>query len=105
VPIVGDWDGNGTATIGVFRPEEGKFYLRNANSPGDPDHAITMGRAGDVPLAGDWDGDGTSTIGAFRPADATFYLRGSHGAEVVNGAKATFGLASDLPVVGNWDAK
>jgi hypothetical protein len=56
IPIVGDWDGNGTVTIGVYRPVGSIFYLRNNNTPGFPDLSISYGASGDRPLAGDWDG-------------------------------------------------
>src|SRR6266540_1576705 len=60
-PIVGDWDGNGTVTIGVYR--NGVFYLRNYNTIGIADVYFPFGSPGDQPVAGDWDGDGTDTIG------------------------------------------
>src|SRR6266508_1724743 len=34
-PVVGDWDSNGTTTIGVYR--NGTFYLRNSNTVGFAD--------------------------------------------------------------------
>jgi len=52
--VVGDWDGNGTDTIGVFR--NGVFYLRNSNTNGFADLAFTYGQPGDVPVVGDWNG-------------------------------------------------
>ena len=36
VPVVGDWDGNGTCTVGVFDPTNATWYLRNSNSAGAP---------------------------------------------------------------------
>lgn len=35
VPLVGDWNGDGVDTIGIYRSK--KFYLRNANAPGTAD--------------------------------------------------------------------
>jgi hypothetical protein len=60
-PVVGDWDANGTTTVGVFDPV-GQFgqmpatwYLRNSNSPGAPDVGpFQYGAAGWVPVAGIW---------------------------------------------------
>jgi len=34
---VGDWNGNGTYTVGVYRLQERVWYLRNANSSGTND--------------------------------------------------------------------
>jgi hypothetical protein len=56
MPVVGDWDGNGTMTIGLYRPAGSIFFLRNINATGSPDLFIPYGAAGDRPLAGDWDG-------------------------------------------------
>jgi parallel beta-helix repeat protein len=60
-PVVGDWDGNGTTTVGVFDPvgQFGKppatWYLRNENSSGNPDIApFSYGAGSWTPVAGDW---------------------------------------------------
>jgi hypothetical protein len=53
-PVVGDWDGNGTATIGIYR--NGSFYLRNSNTIGFADLVFALGIPGDMPIAGNWDG-------------------------------------------------
>jgi hypothetical protein len=52
-PLVGDWDNNGTDTIGVYRGNT--FYLRNSNSVGFADMVFSLGNPGDMPIAGDWD--------------------------------------------------
>jgi hypothetical protein len=61
---VGDWDGDGKDTIGVFRA--GIWFLRNTNTTGMADQTFAYGLATDQPVAGDWDGDGLATIGVFR---------------------------------------
>ncbi|HJS17586.1 MAG TPA: matrixin family metalloprotease, partial [Anaerolineales bacterium] len=48
-PVTGDWDGNGTDTIGVYR--NGTFYLRNSNTVGFADIVFPFGQAGDQPIA------------------------------------------------------
>ena len=53
-PVVGDWDGDGDATIGIYR--NGKFYLRNSNTIGVADLVFALGVPGDMPIASDWDG-------------------------------------------------
>lgn len=52
-PVVGDWDGDGTATIGVYR--NGIFYLRNSHTAGFAEIAFGLGIPGDMPIAGNWD--------------------------------------------------
>jgi hypothetical protein len=72
-PVVGDWDGNGSTTIGIVRPDKDGhwvWYLRNSNSAGKPSittFAYGSIRSGDFPVAGDWDGNGTFTVGVARP--------------------------------------
>jgi lysyl endopeptidase len=53
-PVTGDWDGNGTDTIGVYR--NGQFLLRNSNTIGFADMSFYLGNPGDMPIAGNWDG-------------------------------------------------
>jgi hypothetical protein len=55
VPVVGDWTGKGFDSIGVYRPSESKFYLRNSNTPGPiADIVIHYGNPGCIPLVGNW---------------------------------------------------
>jgi lysyl endopeptidase len=53
-PVTGDWDNNGTDTIGVYR--SGTFYLRNSNTNGFAQIIFGLGNPGDMPIAGNWDG-------------------------------------------------
>jgi hypothetical protein len=101
-PLLGDWDGNGTQTVGVFNPGTLTFHLRNSNTAGTSDVNIVFGATGDVPVAGDWDGNGTDTLGVWRPSTATFYLRNSNTpgtGELV----FPFGATGDIPVAGDWN--
>jgi RHS repeat-associated protein len=111
VPVVGDWDGDGDATPGVFRRSTNEWILRNSNSAGDPDIAkFSYGAAGapynDLPVVGDWDGDGDDTIGVFRRQDNTWHLRNTNtaGADNISFSYGNAGTGfNDLPVVGDWD--
>ncbi|NNL70894.1 MAG: choice-of-anchor D domain-containing protein, partial [Acidimicrobiia bacterium] len=51
--IPGDWDGDGVETVGIYRPDETRFYLRNENSTGPADETFTFGQTGWIPLGGD----------------------------------------------------
>lgn len=99
-PIVGDWNGDGRDTPGIFA--NGTFYLRNSNSAGYPEVVIPFGRAGDRPIVGDWNGDGRTGIGVVRRG--TWYLR-----DRASPGPATrvfvFGrvLSGDIPIVGDWN--
>jgi hypothetical protein len=49
-PVIGDWDGNGTATIGIFDQRNAVWALRNTNGGGAPDQTFTFGFPGVRPL-------------------------------------------------------
>src|SRR5918997_941928 len=64
--VTGDWDGNGSDTLGAVYQRSGEleWQLRDATAPGRPDHVFRYGGldAGAV-VAGDWDGNRTWTPG------------------------------------------
>jgi glucose/arabinose dehydrogenase len=91
-------------TIGLFRPSDNLFFLRNSNSFGAPDIITSFGAPGDIPVVGDWDGDGTMTIGLYRPSTSNFFLRNSNSAgppDII--LSFGDGPGGDIPVVGDWD--
>jgi hypothetical protein len=100
VPVVGDWDGNGTATIGIYR--NGSFYLRNSNTIGFADVVFPFGIPGDQPIAGDWDHNGTDTIGVYRSATGTFYLRNSNSTGTPD-LIFSLGIPGDVGIAGDWN--
>jgi hypothetical protein len=106
LPIAGDWDGNGTATPGLYRQADGFFYSRNSNTQGPADDECFAGDPSDVPVVGDWDGDGDDNLGIYRPSEQRFYLftvtcTGSPmGAAQIS---FLFGNPGDKPVAGDWD--
>jgi hypothetical protein len=111
-PLVGDWDGSGSAKVGVFRPSDGTFYLDfDGNGVWDgceSDRCTPIGLATDTPLVGDWNGDGTTKVGAFRPSDGIFYLD-TNGNTIWEGCGVDtctpIGMSSDIPLVGKWSAE
>jgi hypothetical protein len=86
--------------VGIFRPSNGAFYLKNANTIGVPDFTFTYGMGGDYPVTGDWDGNGTDTIGIYR--NGVFYLRNSNTAGIAD-TYFGFGSPGDQPIAGDWD--
>ncbi len=109
IPLVGDWNGSGTAKVGTFRPSDGAFYLDyNGNGVWDgcgTDRCLSIGLNGDIPLVGDWNGSGTAKVGTFRPSDGAFYLD-YNGNGVWDGCGMdrclSMGLNGDTPLVGTW---
>ena len=118
-PVVGDWDGDGRDTVGLYDPATSTFYLRNSNSlQGPNDHAyadivFTYGPAhsGMLPVAGDWDGSGKDGIGLYSEASSTFYLREStklQGSNDKGYADATLNYGAPhiglVPIAGDWNS-
>ena len=97
-PVAGDWDGNGTDTIGIYR--NGVFYLRNSNTIGFADFVIPFGAPGDQPVVGDWDGNGIDTIGIYRYG--TFYLRNSNSAGAPD-ISFSLGNPGDVGIAGDFN--
>ena len=99
-PVVGDWDGNGTATIGVYR--NGTFFLRNSNTIGFAEIVFPFGNPGDQPVAGDWNGDGMDTVGVYRSSTGQFLLRNQNSEGSVD-ASFFLGNVGDVGIAGDWD--
>lgn len=99
-PVTGDWNADGIDTIGVYRPSNRTYYLRNLNNRGGGS-VFTYGISGDLPVVGDWNGDKKDTIGVYRPSTGTFYLKNNN-----DGSTAYtfgFGLSEDIPLAGDWN--
>lgn len=63
-PVVGDWDGDGRDTIGIWDGWTKRWYLRNRSSSGSTSiPPFTYSPRANWPIAGDWDGNGTDTVG------------------------------------------
>jgi hypothetical protein len=73
-PFVGDFDGDGIDTVGLYRVSTGFVYFRNSLSTGVADLDFFYGDPGDQIMAGDWDGDGDDTVAVYRPSDGRLYV-------------------------------
>ncbi|MBB5867456.1 hypothetical protein F4553_000835 [Allocatelliglobosispora scoriae] len=104
IPVAGDWNGDGTTTIGSWDTASSTFYLKNSNSSGAADYVFGYGCSGcgDIPVAGDWNGDGIDTIGIFRPSSGQFYLKNSNSSGTADYI-FSYGGAGHYPVVGDWN--
>ncbi|MEX0678238.1 MAG: SdrD B-like domain-containing protein [Pirellulales bacterium] len=101
-PIVGDWNGDGIDTIGIFRYG---MWRRDADGDGrrsDADYTNRFGQSGDLPLAGDFNGDGVEELAVFR--DGTWYID-TNGNGVIDGDDQVIQLggSGDAPIVGDWN--
>lgn len=101
VPIVGDWNGDGVDTVGVYDPLTSNFFLDNTFGGGSV-IALNFGTPGSIPLAGDWNGDGIDTIGTFDTLTGSFFLRNSNTTGTAD-ISFDYGARTWTPVVGDWD--
>ncbi len=85
----GDYDGDGTSEIGVFRPATGLWAVRRVTR-------AYWGRLGDLPVPGDYRGAGTAAIGAYRPSTGYWFIKDL--------TRVYWGRpGADLPVPGDYD--
>ena len=107
VPFMGDWDGDGVATPGLYRQSDGFVYVRNSNTEGVADVEFFFGDPGDVPLVGDFDGDGRDSVSIWRASEARVYVINELGADGAGLGAADysfeFGNPGDAPFVGDFD--
>ncbi len=105
IPLLGDWDGDGIDTPGVYRPSMGLAYLTNqipayGSSDTKPDLTFFFGLPGDQAFAGDWDGDGVDTLGLSRYGQVFLANRN---ATTIAESVFWFGTPSDITYGGDAD--
>ncbi len=83
-----DFDGNGSSDVSVFRPSNGKWYIKGVGG-------AAWGVSGDIPVNGDYNGDGTTDIAVWRPSNGRWYVRSIGG--------ASWGTSGDIPVPGDYN--
>jgi hypothetical protein len=88
-PVIdsGDYDGDSTSDVAVFRPASGLWAIKGVTR-------AYFGQDGDIPASGDFDGDGTTDISLFRPASGLWAVQG--------GLRVYFGQDGDIPVPGDY---
>ena len=50
--VAGDWEGDGSDTMGLLRPAEARFYLKFDHASGTADVDFLFGDQGWIPVAG-----------------------------------------------------
>lgn len=112
MPLVGNWDGNGSDDIGVYRPNHSTPWRLARLDSGDGSVRATIspaagGGSGEQPILGDWNGDGITDVGIYRPArtDDKWVLRViNSGGQVIDTRRPDFGGGVDEPpIIGDWD--
>jgi hypothetical protein len=91
-PVQGDYDGDRTTDIAVFRPHEGNWYVIKSTGGA---MIRNWGDATDKPVPGDYDGDGKFDIAVWRPSQGTWYIIHSGNN---TGTQHYLGLSTDTPI-------
>ena len=84
----GDYNGDGTTDLAVWRPSTGVWWVRGILT-------VQWGLPGDIPVPGDYNGDGTTDLAIWRPSTGTWWIRGV--------ATVQWGKPSDIPVPGDYN--
>jgi hypothetical protein len=103
-PVVGDWNGNGTTKIGVYKDGEWRLdYDGNFawNASGDKSYTF-RGMAGWTPVIGDWNGDGKSKIGLYNTNNGDWNLDYDGNGVWDATADKVYNIGVGTPVVGKW---
>jgi uncharacterized protein YkwD len=107
IAFMGDWDGDGVATPGLYRQSDGYVYLRHSNTEGVADVTFFFGNPGDYPLVGDFNGDGKDTVSIYRASEAKVYVINALGKNGGGLGAADFsfyfGRPGDKPFVGDFN--
>jgi len=120
VPIVGDWDGNGTETVGIARVDQSvafpfrfRWFLRNSNSGGAADVSFTFGVPAltdtlrGTPIAGNFDpSDDAYEVGVVLPTDDGGLLWTIRRDLTPSSPVVSFRYgrsATDTPLAGDWN--
>jgi hypothetical protein len=101
-PLAGDFDGDGTSDISVFRPSTGQWFIRHSSTNFATFSTRTFGVSSDTIVPGDYDGDGKSDPAVYRPSTGTWFMLNS-GTNYTTSSSVAFGLSTDKPVPGDYD--
>jgi len=100
--VTGDWNGDGIATVGIFRG--GKWFL-DVDGNGrwsEKDATVVFGTHGDIPVVGDFNGDGIDDLGVFNDGRWTIDSDGNRRMDATDKV-FELGRPGDIPITGDFD--
>lgn len=92
----GDFDGDGSTDLSVFRPQTGEWFILNSGT--NTIQQTVFGQLGDRPIHGDFNGDGRGDLAVFRPTTGEWFRQLPNGFFV-----DVLGQDGDEPVPGDYD--
>jgi hypothetical protein len=97
IPVPGDYDGDGTSDIAVWRQRTGIWYTLPSASPGSYT-ALEWGMNDDIPVPGYYDADGKMDFAVWRPSSGIWFILPS--AAPGTHTSIPWGISGDLPISG-----
>jgi hypothetical protein len=101
-PVAGDWNGNGTTTIGVFTDGVWQLDLDGSGHWSSSDKQATFGAAGDVAYVGDFNGDGLADLAVLRDGVLIIDSNGNHELDSSD-QRISAGSAEGAVVIGDFN--
>jgi hypothetical protein len=102
IPIVSDWNGSGTAKVGVFLNGVWLVDYTGGRVVSGLNRSYVYGEAGDIPVVGDWDSSGNPPkIGIYRAGLWILNYDGNNifGVPALTEIAVAFGFAGYTPLV------